>query len=67
MIWKELKKEPKQEKRKLIVLIVIKLIVKIVKISKIQELEEELNIVGNNVKSLEVSEEKVSLNIYNQI
>lgn len=28
--------------------------------SKIVELEEELRIVGNNLKSLEVSEEKVS-------
>ena len=29
--------------------------------SKIVELEEELRVVGNNLKSLEVSEEKVSL------
>ena len=28
--------------------------------SKIVELEEELRVVGNNLKSLEVSEEKVS-------
>ena len=30
--------------------------------SKIVELEEELRVVGNNLKSLEVSEEKVSKN-----
>lgn len=30
--------------------------------SKIVELEEELRVVGNNLKSLEVSEEKVWLN-----
>ena len=37
--------------------------------SKIVELEEELRVVGNNLKSLEVSEEKVSLfkNPYNLI
>ena len=29
--------------------------------SKIVELEEELRVVGNNLKSLEVSEEKVSI------
>ena len=29
--------------------------------SKIVELEEELRVVGNNLKSLEVSEEKVSV------
>lgn len=29
--------------------------------SKIVELEEELRVVGNNLKSLEVSEEKVSM------
>ena len=29
--------------------------------SKIVELEEEVRVVGNNLKSLEVSEEKVSL------
>jgi hypothetical protein len=29
--------------------------------SKIVELEEELRVVGNNLKSLEVSEEKVCL------
>lgn len=29
--------------------------------SKIMELEEELKVVGNSLKSLEVSEEKVSL------
>lgn len=35
--------------------------------SKIVELEEELRVVGNNLKSLEVSEEKVSpLVIFNQ-
>lgn len=32
--------------------------------SKIVELEEELRVVGNNLKSLEVSEEKVCLNTY---
>lgn len=32
--------------------------------SKIVELEEELRVVGNNLKSLEVSEEKVSICIY---
>ena len=31
--------------------------------SKIAELEEELKVVSNNVKSLEVSEEKVSLHL----
>ena len=31
--------------------------------SKIVELEEELRVVGNNLKSLEVSEEKVSYTI----
>lgn len=31
--------------------------------SKIVELEEELRVVGNNLKSLEVSEEKVSIEI----
>lgn len=31
--------------------------------SKIVELEEELRVVGNNLKSLEVSEEKVSISI----
>lgn len=30
-------------------------------LSKIVELEEELRVVGNNLKSLEVSEEKVSI------
>ena len=30
--------------------------------SKIQELEEELKVVSNNVKSLEVNEEKVNTN-----
>jgi len=34
--------------------------------SKIVELEEELRVVGNNLKSLEVSEEKVSINCCNQ-
>ena len=32
--------------------------------SKIVELEEELRVVGNNLKSLEVSEEKVSLLLF---
>ena len=32
--------------------------------SKIVELEEELRVVGNNLKSLEVSEEKVSFFYY---
>lgn len=32
--------------------------------SKIVELEEELRVVGNNLKSLEVSEEKVRLLFY---
>ena len=31
--------------------------------SKIVELEEELRVVGNNLKSLEVSEEKVGMQI----
>ena len=31
--------------------------------SKIVELEEELRVVGNNLKSLEVSEEKVSCDV----
>ena len=31
--------------------------------SKIVELEEELRVVGNNLKSLEVSEEKVGIHI----
>jgi len=31
--------------------------------SKIVELEEELRVVGNNLKSLEVSEEKVIIHI----
>lgn len=31
--------------------------------SKIVELEEELRVVGNNLKSLEVSEEKVNLGV----
>ena len=33
--------------------------------SKIVELEEELRVVGNNLKSLEVSEEKVISHIFN--
>ena len=32
--------------------------------SKIVELEEELRVVGNNLKSLEVSEEKVSFLLF---
>lgn len=32
--------------------------------SKIVELEEELRVVGNNLKSLEVSEEKVCFIVY---
>ena len=32
--------------------------------SKIVELEEELRVVGNNLKSLEVSEEKVNISNY---
>lgn len=32
--------------------------------SKIVELEEELRVVGNNLKSLEVSEEKVLLSFF---
>ncbi len=32
--------------------------------SKIVELEEELRVVGNNLKSLEVSEEKVNVHIF---
>ena len=32
--------------------------------AKIVELEEELRVVGNNLKSLEVSEEKVSLKYF---
>ena len=35
--------------------------------SKIVELEEELRVVGNNLKSLEVSEEKVCITIIMQI
>lgn len=31
---------------------------------KIVELEEELRVVGNNLKSLEVSEEKVLLSVH---
>jgi len=34
--------------------------------SKIVELEEELRVVGNNLKSLEVSEEKVSIKCCDQ-
>ena len=34
--------------------------------SKIVELEEELRVVGNNLKSLEVSEEKVGMQIKSQ-
>lgn len=35
--------------------------------SKIMELEEELKVVGNSLKSLEVSEEKVSLSIFRDV
>lgn len=35
--------------------------------SKIMELEEELKVVGNSLKSLEVSEEKVSLSIFHGV
>ena len=34
---------------------------------KIVELEEELRVVGNNLKSLEVSEEKVSFRLFHNL